>query len=188
MVRRPGTVGGRRTQVLSGVLPDPAGKTGHQLDVVVFGRDSGGAERIIAIGEAKNHAVVGETGQPARPDPGSAGSARPSRGAADEITALHRKRLHPGTLGRGGFRDDVELVDLERLYRGDWFSVDCRLALNQSMVRADRPKIAGRSGFVWIEHEQKADLRAAARPRPELLQVAESAVLEGFAQCWSDDR
>jgi hypothetical protein len=93
----PGTVGGRRTQVLSGVLPDPVGKTGHQLDVVVFGRDSGGAERIIAIGEAKNHAVVGETGQPARPDPGSAGSARPSRGAADEITALHRKAQPTGS-------------------------------------------------------------------------------------------
>jgi hypothetical protein len=115
----PGAVGGRRTQVLSGLLPDPAGKTGHQLNVVVFGRDSGGAERIIAIGEAKNHAVVAETGQPARPDPGSAGSARPSRSRQTKLLLFTGNDFTPELLAVADSCDDMELVDLERLYRGD---------------------------------------------------------------------
>ena len=48
----PETLGGRRTRVLPGVLPDPAGKTGHQLDVVVFGRD-GDSEQILAVESAR---------------------------------------------------------------------------------------------------------------------------------------
>ncbi|MFI9533016.1 ATP-binding protein [Nocardia fusca] len=116
----PGTVGGRRTHVLSGVLPDPAGKTGHQLDVVVFGRDAGGAERILAIGEAKNHAVVGEK-QVNRLD-----RIRDLLVQRDPRASRQTKLLlftgydfTPELRAVADSRDDVELIDLERLYRGD---------------------------------------------------------------------
>lgn len=55
----PETLGGHRTRILSGVLPDPENKTSHELDVVAVGRADGDRERILAIGEAKSNDVVG---------------------------------------------------------------------------------------------------------------------------------
>lgn len=106
--------------MLSGVLPDPASKTGHQLDVVVFGRDAGGAERILAIGAAKNHAVVGEK-QVSRLD-----RIRDLLVQRDPRASRQTKLLlftgydfTPELRTVTDSRDDVELIDLERLYRGD---------------------------------------------------------------------
>lgn len=53
------TLGGHRTRVESGTVPDPAARTGHELDAVVFGRDDEGRETLLAIGEAKWNDVMG---------------------------------------------------------------------------------------------------------------------------------
>src|ERR1700722_12877279 len=53
------TLGGPRTRVAHGTIPDPANKTSHELDVVVFGRDDDGRETVLAIGEAKSNDIVG---------------------------------------------------------------------------------------------------------------------------------
>lgn len=55
----PETLGGQRTRVESGTVPDPAAKTGHELDVAVFGRDPSGRETLLAIGEAKWNDTMG---------------------------------------------------------------------------------------------------------------------------------
>ncbi|MEU4834811.1 ATP-binding protein [Streptosporangium sp. NPDC023615] len=113
------TLGGLRTRVASGVLPDPAAKSSHEIDVVVFGRDDEGREVILAIGEAKCGDVVG-------------------RGHLERLERLRELLVHrddratPDTrlllFGAAGFmpqlreatrdRVDVQLVDLTRLYEG----------------------------------------------------------------------
>jgi hypothetical protein len=116
----PETLGGRRTRVLPGVLPDPADKTSHQLDIVIFGQDSRGSEQILAIGEAKSNSIVGES----------------QLNRLDHIRELLLQRDHrassrtklllftgndftPELRRTSQGRDDVELVDLDRLYGGD---------------------------------------------------------------------
>ena len=115
----PETLGGQRTRILSGVLPDPENKASHELDVVAVGRADGDRERILAIGEAKSNDVVGR-GHLARLEKLREILVRRDDRADDEMKLL----LFSG----GGFmpelqetataRDDVELVDLERLYSG----------------------------------------------------------------------
>lgn len=115
----PETLGGQRTRVLSGVLPDPENKASHELDVVAVGRADGDRERILAIGEAKTNDVVGR-GHLARLEKLREILVRRDERAGEDMKLL----LFSG----GGFmpelretattRDDVELVDLERLYSG----------------------------------------------------------------------
>jgi hypothetical protein len=115
----PETLGGQRTRILSGVLPDPENRASHELDVVAVGRADGDRDRILAIGEAKSNDVVGR-GHLARLEKLREILVRRDDRADDEMKLL----LFSG----GGFmpelqetataRDDVELVDLERLYSG----------------------------------------------------------------------
>jgi uncharacterized protein len=49
----PGLLGDYPNAVGSGVVNDPAGKTSHEVDVVVFGLDDDGRKPLLAIGEAK---------------------------------------------------------------------------------------------------------------------------------------
>lgn len=58
------TLGGHRTRVASGTVPDPAARTKHELDVVVFGtRDAAAGsvrgDSLLAIGEAKWDETLG---------------------------------------------------------------------------------------------------------------------------------
>ncbi|OIV37108.1 ATPase [Mangrovactinospora gilvigrisea] len=55
----PETLGGLRTRVASGTVPDPSAKTSHELDTVIFGRDEDGSERVLAIGETKWNDTMG---------------------------------------------------------------------------------------------------------------------------------
>lgn len=116
----PETLGGLRTRVASGTLPDPGNKSRHELDVVVFGRGADGAERILAMGEAKVGEKVGR-GHLSRLE-----QLRDLLVARDERTAsadlkllLYSGRGFSSELeSQARQRPDVELVDLDRLYHG----------------------------------------------------------------------
>jgi AAA+ ATPase superfamily predicted ATPase len=112
------TLGGRRTHVLPGVLPAPADRTSHQLDVVTFGRD-GDSERILAIGECKANAIIGD-GHLHRLE-----TIRELLVSRDPRTSEHPKLLlftgndfTPELRETAQAREDIELIDLERLYSG----------------------------------------------------------------------
>jgi AAA+ ATPase superfamily predicted ATPase len=112
------TLGGRPNHVRPATLPCRQHRQGHELDVVVSSAPAFEQERILAIGEAK------ATTQPV--------------GEAELTRLDHLRQLLPADrvarpprlllFGRAGFspalrraaaaRADVELIDLERLYRG----------------------------------------------------------------------
>ena len=115
----PGTLGGHRSRVESGTVPDPTAKTSHELDLVVFGRDEDGRESLLAIGEAKWNDVIG------------LGHLR----RLERIRTLLRARngvqaadTHLLCFSGAGFTDElrtlaerdpaIQLIDLDRLYDG----------------------------------------------------------------------
>jgi AAA+ ATPase superfamily predicted ATPase len=55
----PETHGGHPTRVAAGVVNEPSARTGHEVDVVVYGRDDHDREVILAIGEAKWNETMG---------------------------------------------------------------------------------------------------------------------------------
>ncbi|WP_436786453.1 AAA family ATPase [Yinghuangia sp. YIM S10712] len=116
------TLGGTRTKVASGTVPDPAAKTKHELDVVVFGTWLGAAsgarnEGVLAIGEAKWNETLG-LGHLER-----LGRIRDLLRARSGVDAAQTRLL---LFSGAGFTDDlhrtadadpsVQLVDLARLY------------------------------------------------------------------------
>jgi hypothetical protein len=114
------TLGGRPTHVGSTVIADPAGRAQLEVDVVAIDRATPGADgpRVLLLGEAKASATARGIGDLRRLE-----RARELlRGRVDLADA----RL--AIFGLGGFdrelraeerhRDDVVLVDLDRLYHG----------------------------------------------------------------------
>jgi hypothetical protein len=114
----PETLGGRRTRVGSAVISDRNDRTSHELDVVAFGRNDHDKEVVLAIGEAKSGDIVG-MGHLERLE-----RIRFLLAGDDEHAAAIRLLLFSGA----GFmpalreataaRDDLELIDLTRLYEG----------------------------------------------------------------------
>lgn len=116
----PDTLGGNRTRVASGVLPDPGNRASHELDVVVFSRDHDGREKLLAIGEAKSSDILGRS-HLARLE-----NLRTLLARRDERADEHMKLLlftgnevMPELAEQARNRPDVELVTLERLYNGE---------------------------------------------------------------------
>ena len=109
------TLGGRAAQVASGVINDPAGKATHELDVVA--KDAEG--RILCLGEAKVGTVL-NTSQLDR-----LRRARELLGRAGHdvtqcrLLCFSGAGFSPSMQAAAAGRDDVVLVDLERLYTGD---------------------------------------------------------------------
>ncbi|MFJ6212477.1 ATP-binding protein [Streptomyces sp. NPDC092296] len=114
------TLGGRRTRVESGTVPDPVARVSHEVDLAAFGRDEDGREVLLAIGGAKWNEVMG-LGQLQRLD--RIRTLLRSRGGVQ----AERTRLL--CFSGAGFSDElrevarrdraVQLVDLDRLYTGD---------------------------------------------------------------------
>jgi hypothetical protein len=105
--------------VASGTLPDPAHTTGHELDLVVCGRTGDGRERVLAIGEAKSSDTVGRGHLRRLEQLRGLLVARDER-ASDGLKPLlfSGSGFSPALTEQTAGRDDVELIDLERLNRG----------------------------------------------------------------------
>ncbi|MFE4576590.1 AAA family ATPase [Streptomyces chartreusis] len=114
------TLGGLRTRVESGTVPDPAAKTSHELDAAVFGRDPEGREVLLAIGEAKWNDTMG-LGHLRRLQ-----HIRSLLQARGGVQAQHTRLL---CFSGAGFTDElralaeqdrgIQLVGLDRIYNGD---------------------------------------------------------------------
>ena len=115
----PETLGGQRSRVLSGVLPDPENKTRRELDVVVFGREPDGREKILAIGEAKSNDILGQ-GHLARLERLRQLLVRRDERADESMKLLlfTGRSFMPDLEETAGARSDLELIDLGRLYQG----------------------------------------------------------------------
>jgi AAA+ ATPase superfamily predicted ATPase len=110
------SVGGRPTLVSSGVLGrSPDSPTSAQLDIVAVEREASGRTKIIAIGEAKH-----------RNRPMEVGQVRRLEDLRIRLTAPEAKLLLACDAGfdreterLARSRSDIELVDADRLLRGD---------------------------------------------------------------------
>ncbi|WP_283136108.1 AAA family ATPase [Rhizohabitans arisaemae] len=115
----PDTLGGRRTRVASGTLSDPANRTTHELDVVVFGRDGDGPERILAIGEAKSGDVLGRAHLERLERLRRLLAGRDGRASGDvRLLLFSGTGFMPALTEEASRRDDLQLVDPARLYEG----------------------------------------------------------------------
>ncbi|MGW5680976.1 AAA family ATPase [Nonomuraea sp. NPDC003754] len=113
------TVGGRAARVASGVLPDPANRTGHELDVVAFARADDGRERIIAIGEVKSGDVVGRAHLDRLEHARGLLWSRDERATADtRLLLFSANGFTPQLEEIAQRRTDVRLVGLDELYEG----------------------------------------------------------------------
>jgi hypothetical protein len=94
-------------------------RAGHELDAVVWESRSGRADAIVAIGEAKARAALVGADELARLDhlrgllPPDAVPVLP------KLLLFSRSGFTADLKRRAAARDDVELVDLPRLYHGD---------------------------------------------------------------------
>ncbi|MBW8803230.1 MAG: hypothetical protein JF587_05145 [Catenulisporales bacterium] len=115
----PETVGGTATAVSPATIACPEHKTGHEIDVVVQEDLPHEPTRLLAIGEAKATGKPVGDGELVRLE--HLRDLLPSDKAADRVKVV--------LFSRSGFtrelrqsiasREDVDLVDLDRLYRGD---------------------------------------------------------------------
>ncbi|HEV2637531.1 MAG TPA: hypothetical protein VGX23_20435 [Actinocrinis sp.] len=114
------TLGGLRTTVAHGTIPDPANKTSHVLDVVVFGRDDTGREILLAIGEAKSNDIVGRGHLQRLERLRALLIDRDERASENVRLLLFSGNSFNDQLRRiAEARDDVELIDLDRMYTSD---------------------------------------------------------------------
>lgn len=139
-------------------MSDPVERRSFELDVVALGTATGDGKRVVlAIGEAKASAA-----QLAPTDLERRERLRSRLGARADVG-----RTNLLLFGRAGFeralvravkgRPDVELVDLERLYEGDWPTGHCELRI--------LPYAAGRSQ-VGAGRTVPSDRRAAGTTEP----------------------
>lgn len=114
------TIGGRAATVGAAVVNNSAGRTQHEIDVVVLGRDPSGAEVVLALGEAKH-----TTAKRALPDlqrleriRDLVTEKRPSAAAA-RLLLFSASGFDRELTNHTRTRSDVELIDLHRIYRGE---------------------------------------------------------------------
>lgn len=115
----PDTFDGHVSRVASGTVNDPAARTGHEVDVAVFGRDAAERENLLAIGEAKWNDTMGL---------GHLRRLEHIRGLLQSRVGVRADRTRLVCFSGAGFTDDlriraaqdatIQLVDLERLYTG----------------------------------------------------------------------
>lgn len=113
------TLGGEPHQVLPAVLPCRVHHQGHELDVVVIDHSAAQRRRVVAVGEAKATGDPVDQSQLRRLEhlcdlvPDSLAPTPPRLLLFSRAGFTHQLRREAAA------REDVELVDLDRLYRGD---------------------------------------------------------------------
>jgi AAA+ ATPase superfamily predicted ATPase len=116
----PATTGGAVARVGSAVINDQKARAQYELDVIATIRTSSGSSEVVAIGEAKHTnqlRTVADLDRLVR-----IRTLLADRGAAPASTKLllfsangFDRNLTEAAVGR----DDIELIDLDRMYRGD---------------------------------------------------------------------
>jgi uncharacterized protein len=115
----PQTLGGLASRVQSATLACPVHRCNHEIDLVITESSAMHADRIIAIGEVK------ATGSPMGADQlirlDHLRELLPGAGASDQVRLLlvSRSGFASALVQEARGREDVELVDLERLYGGE---------------------------------------------------------------------
>jgi hypothetical protein len=113
------TVGGPVARVAPAVVNDRGARRQHEVDIVALGRDDRGAEVVLAIGEAKHTTARRGLGDLERLESLRAliASRLPSAASA-RLLLFSAAGFGSALATRAAGRDDVELIDLARLYRG----------------------------------------------------------------------
>jgi AAA+ ATPase superfamily predicted ATPase len=114
----PGTLGGRAGRVQPTVLPCPAHRQGHQLDLVATEIRPHAGDRVIAIGEVKATRRAMDLGELHRLEHLRALLPAASVGAPPRLLLFGRGGFETDLVAEAGRRPDVELIDLTRLYEG----------------------------------------------------------------------
>ena len=113
------TVGGQAAKVAPAVVNDAARRTQHELDVVTLGREPTGAERILSIGEAKHTATKRTPRDLERLDHiRTLLAAKHPSAATARLLLFSAAGFDRNLTNQAAARDDVELIDLERIYVG----------------------------------------------------------------------
>lgn len=116
----PTTVGGEVSRVGPAVINDTRGKAQHELDVVATRHQPNGAGEVTAIGEAKHTAAARTPGDLKRLE--HIRTLLVDRAAASVRTKLllfSQAGFDRNLVSEATQRDDVELIDLDRIYGGD---------------------------------------------------------------------
>lgn len=114
----PASLGGVAGRVQPAVVPCPTHRGGHELDAVVTEVRPGERDHVIAVGEAKGGATPVHSDQLARLDHIRDVISRQGAAVPLRLILFARAGFTSDLRRVAAARDDVELVDLERLYRG----------------------------------------------------------------------
>lgn len=113
------TVGGHASSAASAVVNDASKRVQHEVDVVVLGREPDGSTRVLALGEAKHTSARRTVSDLTRLEELRVLVATKQPAADSAKLLLFSAAGFEGNLQRSAARrDDVELVDLDRIYSG----------------------------------------------------------------------
>jgi uncharacterized protein len=113
------TIGGNAATVGPAVVNDASEKARHQLDVVVRGRNNSGDSPVLALGQAKHTTTKRTRADLDRLDRVRTLVARNEPSANGARLMLFSAAGFESNLTREArARDDVELIDIQRMYRG----------------------------------------------------------------------
>ena len=114
------TVGGRLSTVGPAVINDASERAQHELDVVAIESEADGSQRVLAIGEAKHTRAKRTPADLTRLEHirDLIAIKQPSAQSA-RLLLFSANGFDRNLSNQSASRDDVELIDLERIYTGD---------------------------------------------------------------------
>jgi AAA+ ATPase superfamily predicted ATPase len=114
------TVGGPVADVAPAVVNDVKQRTQHEVDVVALGRDRKGSKPILALGEAKHTEAKRTLGDLTRLERiRSLVAAKDSSAETARLLLFSASGFETNLTRTAASRDDVDLIDIERIYRGE---------------------------------------------------------------------
>ena len=114
------TVGGQPATVGPAIVNDVASRTQHELDVVAIGRNDDGLTAVLALGEAKHSKAKRTPADLARLEHiRSLVTAKDPSAESARLLLFSASGFEGNLTQQVAARNDVELINLERLYTGD---------------------------------------------------------------------
>lgn len=114
------TVGGQPATVGPAVVNDAAARTQHELDVIAIGRNDNGSSAVLALGEAKHTNSKRAPADLARLEHiRNLVAAKHPSAASARLLLFSASGFDHNLTQQAAKRNDVELINLERLYAGD---------------------------------------------------------------------